>query len=103
RVHTVYSATCANIWHAVDAPRVKALFVLAANPAASTPDQNAVRRELAREDLFTVVAEQFPTASVEDADIVLPVTMQTEHADLHTGYGHLYLPWNEPAVPAPGE
>jgi anaerobic selenocysteine-containing dehydrogenase len=29
--------------------------------------------------------------------------MQTEHADLHDGYGHLYLLWNEPAVAPPGE
>src|SRR5262245_56278302 len=29
--------------------------------------------------------------------------MQTEHADLHHAYGHIYLGWNEPAVTAPGE
>jgi anaerobic selenocysteine-containing dehydrogenase len=29
--------------------------------------------------------------------------MQTEQADLHYSYGHLYVAWNEPAVPAPGE
>src|SRR5262245_61693960 len=29
--------------------------------------------------------------------------MQTEHADLHHAYGHIYLGWNEPAVAAPGE
>src|SRR5690349_20274497 len=56
-----------------------------------------------REDLFTVVLEQFPTDTVDYADIVLPSTMQLEHADLHLGYGHLYLAWNEPAVAPPGE
>ncbi|HET9141652.1 molybdopterin-dependent oxidoreductase, partial [Actinophytocola sp.] len=102
-VRTLSMTRLAHTLSTVDDPPVKALFVLAANPAASTPDQNAVRRELSREDLFTVVAEQFPTDTVDYADIVLPSTMQTEHADLHTGYGHLYLAWNEPAVPAPGE
>ncbi len=29
--------------------------------------------------------------------------MQTEHADLHHAYGHLYVAWNEPAVSPPGE
>ncbi|MGP3936745.1 molybdopterin-containing oxidoreductase family protein [Nonomuraea sp. KM88] len=82
---------------------VKCLWVYAANPASSSPDANAIRRQLAREDLFTVVMEQFPTDTVDYADIVLPATMQTEHMDLHAGYGHLYLLWNEPAVPPPGE
>ena len=58
--------------------------------------------ELLREDLFTVVMEQFPTDTVDYADIVLPATMQIEHTDLHAGYGHMYLMWNEPAVDAAG-
>ncbi|WP_119730308.1 molybdopterin-containing oxidoreductase family protein [Thermomonospora amylolytica] len=87
----------------VDDPPVKALFVIAANPAASAPHQSRIRRGLAREDLFTVVLEQFPTDTADYADIVLPATMQHEHADLHNGYGHLYLAWNEPAVEPPGE
>ncbi|MCG5217817.1 molybdopterin-dependent oxidoreductase [Streptosporangium sp. KLBMP 9127] len=82
---------------------VKCLWVYAANPLTSTPDQNRIRRALAREDLFTVVMEQFPTDTVDYADLVLPATMQIEHADLHAGYGHLYLLWNEPAVAPPGE
>ncbi|WP_079198021.1 molybdopterin-dependent oxidoreductase [Streptomyces sp. CB03911] len=87
----------------LDDPPVKALFVYGANPVASTPNQHGVRRGLAREDLFTVVMDQFPTDTVDYADIVLPATVQTEHMDLHTGYGHLYLGWNEPAVPPAGE
>src|SRR5581483_8538856 len=84
-------------------PPVHALFVIAANPVASTPHQSKVRAGLAREDLFTVVLEQFPTDTVDYADIVLPATMQHEHLDVHHGYGHLYLGWNEPAVAPPGE
>ncbi|MCK2213612.1 molybdopterin oxidoreductase family protein [Actinomadura sp. ATCC 31491] len=82
---------------------VKCLWVYAANPLGSTPDANAIRRQLAREDLFTVVMEHFPTDTVDYADLVLPATMQTEHHDLHAGYGHLYLLWNEAAVEPPGE
>jgi anaerobic selenocysteine-containing dehydrogenase len=87
----------------LDDPPVRALFVMGANPGGSNPDQHAVRRALSREDLFTVVLEHFPTDTVDYADIVLPSTMATEHADLHSGYGHLYLGWNEPAVAPPGE
>jgi anaerobic selenocysteine-containing dehydrogenase len=106
RPHTVRTLTQTRLAHGlltVDDPPVKALFVIAANPAASTPDQNAVRRALSRPDLFTVVLDHFPTDTVDYADIVLPSTMQTEHADLHLGYGHLYLAWNEPAVVPAGE
>ncbi|MGK5553322.1 molybdopterin-containing oxidoreductase family protein [Actinomadura kijaniata] len=84
-------------------PPVKALFVIAANPVGSSPDQERIRRGLAREDLFTVVLEQFPTDTVDYADIVLPATMQHEHFDLNDGYGHLYLACNQPAVAPPGE
>jgi anaerobic selenocysteine-containing dehydrogenase len=49
------------------------------------------------------VLEHFPTDTVDYADIVLPATMQTEHLDLHDGYGHLYLLLNQPAVAPPGE
>ena len=86
-----------------DGPPVKALFVYASNPAASVPHQAKVRRGLARDDLFTVVVEHFLTDTARYADIVLPATMQVEHRDLLIAYGHLYLAWNEPAAPPPGE
>jgi anaerobic selenocysteine-containing dehydrogenase len=86
-----------------DGPPVKALFVYASNPAASVPHQTKVRRGLARDDLFTVVVEHFLTDTARYADIVLPATMQIEHRDLLIAYGHLYVAWNEPAAPPPGE
>jgi len=87
----------------IDNPRVHALLVYSANPVATVPDQTKVRRGLAREDLHTVVIDHFQTDTADYADLLLPATMQTEHADLHYAYGHLYLGWNEPAVPPPGE
>ena len=84
-------------------PPVKALLVMGANPVASNPDQNKVRRGLAREDLFTVVVDHFQTDTADYADLLLPTTMQPEHADLLNAYGHLYVLWNEPAVSPPGE
>ena len=84
-------------------PKVKALFVYASNPAASIPHQTKVRRGLARSDLFTVVVEHFLTDTARYADVVLPATMGIEHQDLLIAYGHLYLSWNEPAAPPPGE
>jgi anaerobic selenocysteine-containing dehydrogenase len=82
---------------------VKALVIYGANPMSSNPDQRRVREGLEREDLFTVVMEQFPTDTVDYADIVLPATMQTEHLDVNDGYGHMYVHLNRPAVEPAGE
>jgi anaerobic selenocysteine-containing dehydrogenase len=79
-------------------PPVRALYVYNANPAAVCPDQARVLQGLRREDLFTVVHEQFPTDTVDYADIVLPATTQLEHFDIHGSYGHLYVQVNEPAI-----
>jgi anaerobic selenocysteine-containing dehydrogenase len=87
----------------VDDPPVKALFVYASNPVASVPHQTKVRRGLSRDDLFTVVVDHFLTDTAAYADILLPAAMATEQADLLIAYGHLYIAWNEPAVPPPGE
>jgi anaerobic selenocysteine-containing dehydrogenase len=70
---------------------------------SSNPDQRRVREGLMREDLFTVVMEQFATDTVDYADIVLPATMQTEHLDVNDGYGHMYVHLNRPAVEPAGE
>lgn len=84
-------------------PPVMALIIYGSNPLASVPHQTKVRAGLAREDLFTVVIEHFPTDTTAYADIVLPATMATEHTDLTSAYGHLYLQWNQPAAALPGE
>jgi len=87
----------------VSDPPVKALFIYGSNPLASVPHQTKIQQGLRRADLFTVVIEHFRTDTAEYADLVLPATMQLEHADLQISYGHLYLSWNEPAVSPPGE
>lgn len=84
-------------------PPVKVLIVTAANPAASNPDQNRVRRGLSREDLFCVVVDNFQTDTADYADLVLPSTMQTEHLDIHDSVSHLFLNFNNPATDPPGE
>jgi anaerobic selenocysteine-containing dehydrogenase len=81
-----------------DDPPVRALYVYNSNPAAVAPDQRKVLEGLRREDLFTVVHEQFMTDTADYADIVLPATTQLEHFDLHKAYGHLYLVINERAI-----
>ncbi len=84
-------------------PPVKAMFVYNSNPAAIAPDQNKVLRGLRREDLFTVVAEQFQTDTADHADILLPVTTFLEHRDLYRSYGHYFVQLADAAVKPPGE
>ncbi|HMF10653.1 MAG TPA: molybdopterin-dependent oxidoreductase, partial [Gemmataceae bacterium] len=84
-------------------PPVRALCVYNSNPAAVCPDQSRVLQGLRRDDLFTVVLEQFPTDTVDYADVVLPATTQLEHWDIHGSYGHLYVQVNEPAIAPLGE
>ncbi|MBC7927378.1 MAG: molybdopterin-dependent oxidoreductase [Bryobacteraceae bacterium] len=84
-------------------PPVKALVVYSSNPAAVAPDSAAVHKGLRRDDLFTVVIEHFQTDTADFADIVLPTTTFLEHTDLYRAYGHYYLQFARPALPAPGE
>ncbi len=82
---------------------IEALVVHNSNPAVITPGQNSIIDGLLREDLFTVVIEQFLTDTAHYADLVLPATTQLEHLDLMTAWGHLYLSLNRPAIPPCGE
>jgi anaerobic selenocysteine-containing dehydrogenase len=87
-----------NLLTETSGPPVRALYVYNSNPAAIAPDQRKVLEGFRREDLFTVVHEQFMTDTTDFADIVLPATTQLEHFDLHKAYGHLYLVINERAI-----
>ena len=87
----------------LDNPPVKALMVYNCNPAAVCPDQHLVRQGLQRDDLFTVVHEQFFTDTTDFADIVLPATTFFEHKDLVQAYGHYYLQVSHQAIEPLGE
>ncbi len=63
-------------------PRIHALVVYNSNPATIAPNQNLVLKGLRRDDLFTVVLEQFLTDTTRYADFVFPATSQLEHLDL---------------------
>jgi anaerobic selenocysteine-containing dehydrogenase len=84
-------------------PRIEALIVYNSNPVAVAPQSGKVVAGFAREDLFTVVLEQFQTDTADYADYVLPATTQLEHFDVHTSYGHTWVLANEPAIAARGE
>jgi anaerobic selenocysteine-containing dehydrogenase len=82
---------------------VKAIVVYNSNPVAVAPESAKVAAGFAREDLFTVVLEQFRTDTADYADYLLPATTQLEHWDIHCSYGHTDVLLNRPAVAPRGE
>ena len=84
-------------------PRIEAVVVYNSNPLAVAPESAKVVQGFAREDLFTVVLEQFQTDTADYADYILPATTQLEHWDIHTSYGHTDVLLNRPAVAPLGE
>ncbi|HEV8627479.1 MAG TPA: molybdopterin-dependent oxidoreductase [Acidimicrobiia bacterium] len=84
-------------------PPIKGLFVYNSNPVIMAPNQAKTLAGLAREDLFTVVSEQYLTDTADYADIVLPATTQLEQFDIMFSWGHMYVSLNQPAIEPLGE
>ena len=84
-------------------PKIEALIVYNSNPVAIAPESGKVVRGFARDDLFTVVLEQFQTDTADYADYILPATTQLEHWDMHSAYGHTDALLNRPAIAPLGQ
>ncbi len=84
-------------------PPIQSVLVYNSNPLIVAPDQPKMVQGMMRDDLFTVVSEQFITDTVRYADIVLPATTQAEQLDLMFSWGHFYLSLNQKAIEPQGE
>lgn len=84
-------------------PPLRALFIYNHNPIVVHPEQNRMRRGLAREDVFSVGIELTMTESMAHCDVVLPAASHFECADLYPSYGHHWLQRAEPVIPPVGE
>ena len=84
-------------------PPVTALFIQNTNPAQVAPDSNRVLAGLARDDLFTVVHEQFFTETCAYADIILPATQFLEHDDIYVASGHTHLQVGAAVIQPPND
>lgn len=84
-------------------PRLHALVCIGMNPLVSVPERDRVRAGLQRDDLFTVVHDQFVTDTARYADLVLPATTQIEAVDAVTSWGSLHVGWNHAAIEPLGQ
>jgi len=84
-------------------PPVMSLFVHNSNPVVVAPEQAKTVEGLSRDDLFTVVHEQFLTDTARYADIVLPATTAVENTDVIVPWGTMYAVYNHPAIAPRGE
>ena len=89
----------------VDGPdRIRALFVVGANPGAAFPDQDRILEALEALDLLVVV-DPFMTESARRADYVIAPTLSLERAEDTRGYGHFtdvpFAQFAAPVLPRP--
>lgn len=84
-------------------PPLRALFIYNHNPLVVHPDQNRMRRGLAREDVFAVGIELTMTESMDYCDIVLPAATHFEYDELYPSYGHHWLQRAEAVIKPIGE
>ncbi|HUG37092.1 MAG TPA: molybdopterin-dependent oxidoreductase [Candidatus Limnocylindrales bacterium] len=85
------------------APPITAVFIYNHNPVIVHPDQNRMKRALAREDLFTVGIDGVMTDSLAYADVVLPASSHFEFDDLYASYGTHWLQRAAPVIAPRGE
>src|SRR5438552_2322942 len=79
-------------------PPLRAVFIYNHNPIVVHPDQNRMRRGLAREDVFTVGIDVAMTESIAHCDVLLPAATHFEYPDLYSSYGHHWLQRGEPVI-----
>lgn len=86
----------------LDVP-LKGVFIYNHNPVIVSPDQNRMKKGLAREDIFVVGCDVTMTDSMLYADIILPAATHFEHDDLFCAYGQPYLQRAEAVIDPVGD
>ncbi len=80
----------------------KLLFIVSSNYVNSTPNTNKIVRAMQAID-FTVVVEQYMTATARYADIILPTTSFVEREDITLGVSLAYCGFQRKIIEPRGE
>jgi len=83
-------------------PKIRMIFVTAANPVCMAPNAAKVARAF-RETEFVVYSGHFMDDTAELADLFLPATLFPEEDDVMASYGHNYVGPVNKAIEPPGE
>ncbi|MBJ7470494.1 MAG: molybdopterin-dependent oxidoreductase, partial [Solirubrobacteraceae bacterium] len=81
----------------------RALLCWNINVAASNPQQRRLRAAMAREDLFTVAIDLFPTDTTDLADVILPAASFLEYDDVVMSYFDVTVSAQPAAAPPLGD
>jgi assimilatory nitrate reductase catalytic subunit len=91
-----------DLFDAIDAGTVKAVWIMATNPVVSMPDADRVRRALARCDLVVVSEVMADTDTTACADVLLPALAWGEKDGTVTNSERV-ISRQRPFLPAPGD
>jgi ferredoxin-nitrate reductase len=94
--------TAIEMFRALETGRLKAIWIVATNPAVSLPDIHHVRRALARAELVVVQDAYEPTETSRQADVLLPAAQWSEKTGTSTSSERL-VSFSEQIVAPPGE
>ncbi len=81
---------------------IKAIWINCTSPAQSLPDCDKYRKGMAREDVFMVCTDIFPTRTTELANLILPTAFHFEKTGVY-GCSERRSQLTQKAVAAPGE
>jgi anaerobic selenocysteine-containing dehydrogenase len=93
--------TAVEMFRALEAGRLKAIWIAATNPAVSFPDLHQVRRALSRAELIVVQDPYHPTETTRLADVLLPAAQWAEKTGTMTS-GERLVSFSEQVVKPPG-
>ncbi len=94
--------SCLELFEALDAGQVKAIWIVATNPLVSVPDLARATRALERAELVIVQDPYHPTETSQYADVVLPAAQWAERTGTMTN-SERRITLLEQAVLPPGE
>jgi ferredoxin-nitrate reductase len=93
--------TAVEMFRALEAGRLKAIWIAGTNPGVSLPDLHQVRRALSRAELIVVQDPYHPTETTQFADVLLPVAQWAEKTGTMTSSERL-VSFSEQVVNPPG-